>query len=60
MDIKTSRKILQSIHSLYLESSKNGPLPDTPDKLFSDKILTTLDSSNMFESAPKEKDVCIL
>ncbi|MFT5717709.1 MAG: adenylate cyclase [Oleiphilaceae bacterium] len=60
MDKKTKRKILLSIHSLYLESSKNGPLPDIPDELLSEKILTTLDSSSMFESSPKEKDVTIL
>jgi len=60
MDKKTSKKILQSIHSLYLESSKNGPLPETPDNLFAEKILTTLDRSNIFGNSPKEKDVTIL
>ncbi|MFT7185059.1 MAG: adenylate cyclase [Pseudohongiellaceae bacterium] len=60
MDKKTSREILQSIHLLYLESSKNGPLPDTPGTLLSENILKTIDSSDIFESAPKEKDVTIL
>jgi len=60
MDKKTGKKILQSIHSLYLESSKKGPLPQYPDKLFSEKILSTLDPSNQFGSSPKEKDVTIL
>jgi len=60
MDKKTSQKVLQSIHSLYLESSKNGPLPETPSELFSEKILTTLDLSDIFGSIPKEKDVTIL
>jgi len=60
MDKKTSKKILQSIHSLYLESSKNGPLPQYPDESFSEKILSSLDPSNLFGSSPKEKDVTIL
>lgn len=60
MDKKTSKKILQSIHSLYLESSKNGPLPQNPDKFFSEKIISTLDPSNLYGSSPKEKDVTIL
>jgi len=60
MDKKTSKKILQSIHSLYLESYKDGPLPETPDNIFSEKILTTLDRSSIFGSSPKEKDVTIL
>jgi len=60
MDKKTSNNILQSIHSLYLEFYKDGPLPETPDRIFSENILTTLDRSSIFGSSPKEKDVTIL
>ena len=60
MDKKTSNNILQSIHSLYLEFYKDGPLPKTPDRIFSENILTTLDRSSIFGSSPKEKDVTIL
>jgi len=60
MDKKTNQKMLQSIHAIYLETSKQGPLPDRPSQAFSDKILDTIHSTNIFGPNPLEKDVTIL
>ena len=60
MDKKTSKKILQTIHSLYLERFKDGVISDTPDEKFTEQVLSTLDPSKFFGITPKEKDVTIL
>ena len=60
MDKKTNLKMLQSIHALYLDTSKQGPLSDTPSQKFSDKILDIIHRTNIFGTNPQEKDVTIL
>jgi len=60
MDKKTNLKMLQSIHALYLDTFKQGRLPDTPSQKFSDKILDIIHRTNIFGTNPQEKDVTIL
>jgi len=61
MDIKTKKRILETIHTLYLESIQaNGVLPDTPDHQFSERVFKTLELANGFQETPQEADVTIL